>query len=208
MNKDWNRVIFNIDQINGKIQKNSNNSDILNKVRIEDIQAILSVIESKTNNFRIIRRYTKCKICLFVEIFLLTVFAILCLSVYNNFVLASVLIAIAVVIVSCLLFLTLKLFKLCTKNTKKIVEEELFKANQRIFLRRSLYMVPCKNLKFIAIYILPKTLNLSVLIHNYNLHDLSNDQATGDEILKVNRKSLFEAKYTNFNNNYITAMRI
>src|SRR5690606_981188 len=100
-------------------------------------------------------------------------------------------------------------YKKLTRILKRKINEVLFEANEKLFLKRRLYILACNQLHFIAIYIIPLSVNLGVLLHNFNLSENAalDDNPSLYEILKFNKSGPLDNKYTNFKNNYITNMK-
>ena len=204
----WKRVIFKINAFCGKISKKFDQKDIKNKATKEEVFAILNTIENDTRNFRFLSRLTKLKYFLILSIISLGITFIICFSYLNNFSLGMILFCTDVLISLFLIFLTTYIYKKFIRSTKRKMNLIIHKANQLIFLKRRLYMMACDDFNFIAIYLVPNDVNLGVMINNNSLNEIPNEtDPTLKEILKFNKKSSLDMKFTNFNENYITGTK-
>jgi hypothetical protein len=106
-----------------------------------------------------------------------------------------------------LVYLSHSFYNKFIKSVSEVVNENIFLANENIFLKRRLYMMADNQYRFLAIYVIPLTVNLGVIIHNSSVTNKTNvpDEAPSlQEMINLKKKGVFGNKYTNFKRNFIT----
>lgn len=207
MSKTWNRVVFNINRFNGTIKRQFDLKSLCHEVTKEEIDIVLDKIEIETNHFSFVRKYTKCKCFLLFSIFALVIVSLICLCATRDYKSGIITFIFSFLLSLFLIFLSTRVFKRFTRGILRTLYQNVYEANEKVFLKRRLYMVPNNEFRFIAVYIIPLTVNVAVLIHNFSIVNQTAIEApSAQQMMQDNRKSIFSSKYTNFKNNYITAM--
>jgi hypothetical protein len=205
--KTWSRVRFKINRLNGTISKKFNPENLKNKVTEEEVVKILIKLEKETNNFHFLRFYTQFKIIILICIIILTLTGILLFAIVKDFTTGMILVSIACLFALLLLYLSFPCYKNGIRPLAEIVNENIFMANENIFLQRRLYMLADKEYRFIVIYIVPLAVNLGVLIHNSLIVNRTNpieEFPSIQEIINLKKNGSLGNKFTNMRKNYIT----
>jgi len=196
--KAWTRVIFRINYFSGIIKKEFNPQDLNNKVNKEEIENILTKIEKETKNFDEIRLYTKIKYFIVSCIILLVLTSIVLISLIRNWTAIGTLLSLATLFTLIQFYISFIYFHKLVKSNKLQLNKTIHNANESLFLKRRLLMMSCKESKSIAVYIIPLSVNLGILIHNMSGSKLTNST---DDYHSVNeQKSIFNNKNNNNNN--------
>lgn len=204
--KTWSRVRFKINRLNGIVSKKFDPEDLKNKVTEEEVIKILIKIEKETNYFHFLRFYTQCKLIILICIFILTITSILLFSVEKDFQKGMILMIMACLFSLLLLYISIPCYKNGIKALAEIVNENIFMANENIFLQRRLYMMADKQYRFIVIYIVPLAVNLGVLIHNsiiVNRTTPIEEFPSIQEIINLKKNGSVISKLANYRRNQI-----
>jgi hypothetical protein len=208
----WSRIIFKINQLSGLINKNFDPKTLNYKVTHQEVEFFLNKIEYDTDYFQFIRYYTQWKYIILATIIIILLIAIILLSVFQFWKWSLGLISIAILLSLLLTVLSTKVYKFYTSYLLRIVRDNVHLANELCFLNKRLYMFPSRELKFIALYIIPLDTSLSAIIHNVHIDKESKkkfeERASVEELILSRDNYLDRLNLKNFRNNFVRDFNI
>lgn len=214
MNKTWSSTIFRINKFKGVINKKFDAEYFkFKKIKESDIINILHKIEKGTKNFKFLRIYTKFKYFIFIIFFILGFFALFSFSYFKNISLGLSFVYSIIILLLGFILISHFVYKKCIKSPMRVVHEIITNVNENIFLRKGMYMLACTKLNFIAIYVIPDSVTLGLIMNKINNvsenSQINENPSDLSEVINIkNRQNIFDKKYTNFRNNYITDFRM
>lgn len=131
--------------------------------------------------------------------------SIICFCVLDKVVMGIVALVLSIIICMFLIHFCYSIYNKFIKQIKHVTSSNLYFANEYLFLKRKLYMMVSNDFKFFSLYVLPKEVNIGLLIMHNSFYNNTNYETTftNTDYIKVNKTDLTK-DYSNFKTNYIT----